>query len=68
MLEVLEGKVAQAAPLLLEGVPRSTLATLPTALERGPGLPGGALTAETAAAGTGSGAASRWVAIETFPQ
>src|SRR5436190_20318140 len=27
---------------LLDRVPRSTLATLPTALERGPGLPGGA--------------------------
>lgn len=27
---------------LLEGIPRSTLATLPTPLERGPGLPGGA--------------------------
>jgi 1-aminocyclopropane-1-carboxylate deaminase/D-cysteine desulfhydrase-like pyridoxal-dependent ACC family enzyme len=34
---------AATSPLgLLDAVPRSTLATLPTPLERGPGLPGGA--------------------------
>jgi 1-aminocyclopropane-1-carboxylate deaminase/D-cysteine desulfhydrase-like pyridoxal-dependent ACC family enzyme len=37
---------ADASPVdvdaLLDGIPRSTLATLPTPLERGPGLPGGA--------------------------